>query len=389
MCAGNANAGGSSIGGGRLFKYSENPWWLENTAEVRYCVEVDEAAFGVSRSDLVQHINAAIATWKDAFAYAQDEGDLVEPYGHLRVATQRFVREECSNSTPLRFQFGVLHREQRAFFDDPRNFVGAAIRTEYDLESLESRGFIYVAPVRGALKPDLDTMHTEAWSAGGASALDIVLRHELGHVFGMPHQSSVLSDEIVGGFRMDLMDEHLAETIVTRAMVVQLATDSRVRSDLERRLRPINLFRARIERTIEGCRGNRPVTEYDGLGLPNDAECSRVVVTDNGVDVYAARREGDDYVLFGRLKGWGSGGGALDWAITVNLPKEQRVFTNNLPRTIHGEFREVDVYRSGDYRTLDGKIAFPTIGHMRLLHAPLFIGIREGRVFEFNFGIGF
>ncbi len=196
-------SGGTSSGGGNTITNRNNPWFLENTKEVRYCIEMDEANFGVSESVAAEAIQNSIAYWKKSFAIADNNGyeeGQLEPYGQLRVATQRFVKTDCNENTDLRFQLGILSPDQIEAIGEPREFVGLAFRTEYDPKELKGKGLIYIAPQSGPLRPTSTYFAEKTWETCEGCALREVLKHELGHVFGLQHSN--YGD-------LDLMDERM------------------------------------------------------------------------------------------------------------------------------------------------------------------------------------
>src|SRR5688500_4281523 len=65
--------GGHAQGNGGLMRRDlSNPWFLENTTSVRYCIDIDTQHFGVSIDQASREIRAVIDDWKDAFARAED-----------------------------------------------------------------------------------------------------------------------------------------------------------------------------------------------------------------------------------------------------------------------------------------------------------------------------
>ncbi len=193
-----ALAGGWIGGGGELLEDSMNPWFvqagrLEASAQVvRYCIEADEQNFGVPLDSLRLHVKVALDYWADEFAEAYLPVNGPGNTNAVFVGKEMFVpMPTCDDSTPIHFQFGVLTAEQQQEFKakdlDPRRFVALAARTEYDPKTLRSKGFIYLAPARGPLAMSTPDLQEDPWMANGQSRLYAVLRHELGHVFGIQH----------------------------------------------------------------------------------------------------------------------------------------------------------------------------------------------------------
>lgn len=179
-----ANAGWSS-GGGELIRDARNPWWLSNTLKVQYCILADEQNMGISVEIMRGHVKTALDYWKKQFAKAPNFGEKV------KVATQEFTEVACNKDIEFKFQFGVLDAEQFKMIPEPTRFVGLTIRTEYDKVNLAAKGFIYIAPQSGPLKLDLTGLVEKPWSENNGGRLLPILIHELGHVFGLSHQSTV------------------------------------------------------------------------------------------------------------------------------------------------------------------------------------------------------
>ncbi len=179
-------AGGWVSGGGELLSDAQNPWWVKNTTEVRYCVEMDAANFGVGEARARHLISRAFRFWKNQFSkvtYADFAGE------HGGIATQAFIETDCDSSVDLKFQLGTLSAEQIEKISDIGRFIGLSVRTAYDSARLHGRGFIYIAPQSGPLRPTSDRLLPAYWSRDSHMRFYLTLVHELGHVFGLPHMS--------------------------------------------------------------------------------------------------------------------------------------------------------------------------------------------------------
>jgi hypothetical protein len=181
-----------------------NPWFFQrgDTAVARpakYCVAIDEAHFGVTRRHAETHVASVLKYWFDELTSAYVPTSM--PYGAIYVGYEHFVPARCDDEdVVLRFQLGELTPEQRSTFDemrqDPTRFVAVAVRTQYDPVTMQGRGFIYVSPPRGPLAMQSQTMIDDPWARDDQQRLDWVLRHELGHVFGVQHNGS--HEELMG-----------------------------------------------------------------------------------------------------------------------------------------------------------------------------------------------
>lgn len=180
-------------GGGHVIGYESNPWFLGNTHSVRYCIDLNEAEFGISKAAAEGAVARAIGLWLKALQTASYPAAIDDKKEVLILGTQTFAKKSCANDDiDVRFQLGTLTAEQRTFLVEPTQFVAAAVQTSYDTKKMRGRGFIYVAPERGALRPNLNTTNppNAFWKINDGINLDMTLIHELGHVFGLQHTSS-------------------------------------------------------------------------------------------------------------------------------------------------------------------------------------------------------
>lgn len=187
----NTLAGGWVSGGGEFITDQHNPWFLENTKTVKYCVDIDEKNFGLSRIEVEAAVLDAINYWKSQLAKVES-WTKVKNFS-LKLGTQDYMKTTCNDSPDIKFQFGVLSSEQIAKIPEARKYVGFAIRTEYDPVNMKGAGFIYIAPEKGPLSLEFkSTDNKTPWSGpNGTYRLQTVLVHELGHTFGIPHNRDV------------------------------------------------------------------------------------------------------------------------------------------------------------------------------------------------------
>ena len=140
--------GGMTGGGGGLVLDRNNPWFMQNTKDVKYCVEVSTDQFSAT-GDLVQKsIDGAIRYWNEEYASAVIPvfDTRIEP---VRIAAQEFKKVGCGDSPDLVLQFGVMHPGQEKDIPHSEEFAGATIRTKYDPVNMKGAGYIYISPDRG------------------------------------------------------------------------------------------------------------------------------------------------------------------------------------------------------------------------------------------------
>ncbi len=204
--------GGMDSGGGALLKDSQNPWFVQNIKSVSYCIEADYSTFRYSEEELDHLIQSAFRFWKTEFAASRKTTD-------FEVATQNFIKVNCSDEVDLRFQFGVLSQQQlKRHGNDPREFVSYAALTKYDRVNLKGRGYIYVSSDNGDLKFRGDNYREDIWHLKKGGYLFFALAHELGHVFGVKHLEQSL-----------LMSADALEKMITKPKTWKMADNMKLR----------------------------------------------------------------------------------------------------------------------------------------------------------------
>lgn len=219
---------GGWTGSGEIYEDRLNPWFMtiadtaknQNPRELRsflnYCIRVDKENFGISESEIRAHIENAFEFWQQEFLRA----DIPVNSGGYKIYVGRdtpVYRATCTEDTHIRFLFGVFeNEEQKKFLDDlggASSFAGIAVRTSYTLEqgSLVGRGYIYFSPEQGPNALRGEHLIPKHWSSDSQRRFALVLRHELGHVFGIAHTGS----------ENELMGAEFPERMV-KATVVQL-----------------------------------------------------------------------------------------------------------------------------------------------------------------------
>ena len=349
--------GGWASGGGKIHRDSMNPWFLQNVKTVYYCIDIDEANFGVTHEVASKAIKWAFEQWEKGFAIAEDDyysdGETLEPYGQLRIATQRFFEMSCElhMDFDLRFQLGTLTPQQMAVFDDPHDYVGVAFREKYDLERLRGRGFVYLAPTNGPLKPNLENLHPYAWSKHDNFALKHVLLHELGHIFGFAHR------------KQSVMDEMIPELIVNKGYLDFLNGENL--SWMHHYLSTQRLFGFGTSWTQQGCGERNPIGDFAIFGLNyNDHKegCAIVKLHDKRLQILWADDANAPYKPLAQADFFGAASHSSP-AIGLYLPPEQKIFTKIpdefLDNRIYGEHQNDSLEFTGNLKVLRTSQTFP------------------------------
>ncbi|MGE0174359.1 MAG: matrixin family metalloprotease [Oligoflexales bacterium] len=255
-------AGGMDSGGGELLKSSINPWYIENTEKVTYCIEVNSQWFDYDADKLDGFFRAAVDYWKNEF----------RPFlANFIVASQEFVRIDCNKAPDVKVQFGIVHPEQAVALSQPTEYVAAAIRTEYDEVNLRGKGFIYISPDRGPLRYKGEQYQDGVWSFGEGGRLYRVLLHELGHVFGLQHEGEFYQLMSAG------YPEHLVE------MENRPGTETGLGDQKE-------YFRFDMEATRAYC--GKQVADHSRRFLGITKECVRVVFFSDRFEILEKNQTG-------------------------------------------------------------------------------------------------
>lgn len=134
-------------------------------------------------------IQKSVTYWRTEFSQVQISqlpGPLNQSLPKFQVIPEQWIfQERCDDETDIRFQFGVLSENQKKMMDDPRDYLGIAVRTHYDRQAMKAKGFVYFSPASGPLKFNADTLHADPWQLGSGHLLSTAIVHELGHVFGI------------------------------------------------------------------------------------------------------------------------------------------------------------------------------------------------------------
>ena len=222
--------GGWGSSGGELINDLYNPWWIKNTTEVKYCIEIDQDTISAKPVKIKYIIKKAFEYWKNEFSKdipLADPPELFEDFfkkvgtdynykdgsnklfHELKVGTQHFNFQECEGNEDLVFKFGYgsLSDQDINYINDPKKFVALSVRTSYDKKLLKGKGFVFVSSDIGPNKfSGNNDLIEKPWRFD--SLLFLVVLHELGHVFGLPHEGSQ--------HQPNLMTEFYPELLITK-----------------------------------------------------------------------------------------------------------------------------------------------------------------------------
>jgi len=182
-------AGGIDSGGGSIPNATDGAAWFleesENPKTIDACLDL-ASNFGMSKKEVEATIDWAFKEWSDYVVKKNVNSNAVRPAQtpkDFRPATKLNL-SSCTSNTDLRF---VIGKDPNAQFKVSRNQLGLAHRDSYDLNSLWGKGYVWVSEEK-----DLSKEQVLIWSK---KKLQIILLHELGHVFGVPHFSNTAMSE--------------------------------------------------------------------------------------------------------------------------------------------------------------------------------------------------
>lgn len=320
--------GGMDSGGAGLYGSDHNPWFLENTPGITYCLDSDPAVFHQSLSVVDQMIKEAFDDWRTVFESSERAEPVEVPgFGTLRIATQKLNRVDCKDpEVDLRFQLGILSEEQKKQIGDDHQWIGAAYRTDYDEKSLRGKGFIYIAADAGPERPTSGELINNVWQFCDGCLLRRTLVHELGHVFGLGHV----------GNAGDIMSEGHLQKVTSVKWAIPNLSQSKGVSNFNTQSRLGSYLRTQNTFAVQDCevlkQANGKWREI--FGLKSDTRCLFAMSSAKmqGVSFGSGLELGDSspmkFTRFLEMKCEKSGKNELGW---LYLPPTQEVFFKQNP----------------------------------------------------------
>ena len=191
-----ARAGGIGDGGGEQITAEANPWRL-GPAPIEYCIE-RSSDFPQSKQELSVLVAEVFHDWEIFFHKYHMDGFFQHNAPNMPPLTLPLSAHElnfCSDKrSQIRFEFGVMNTEMRAYKAQYADRVlGFARRTNYDNRVFLGSDVVWIAP-QNFYEEHTGTMINRFPDWTWRASLKHQLLHEVGHVFGMQHNSTWVMD---------------------------------------------------------------------------------------------------------------------------------------------------------------------------------------------------
>ena len=199
---------GNWVSGGGSKQFHGEPWYLQNSTDVYYCLNVSDN-FGLTPQRANELFGEAIQFWREQLSGLKTfvaKGIGGEGDKGYRVATQKFHQVTCSDpKLQLTLYLGALPdpKLRKKYLPKSREYVAALVRTEFDQEQHRSKGFLFVH--HDKWQEHDPWFERLAWSALEGKLLKQVFIHELGHLFGLQHEHPSFDTHIMSSTYLQSM----------------------------------------------------------------------------------------------------------------------------------------------------------------------------------------
>ena len=250
-------------GGGLIYGVKANPWFLVGQSSPTWCLAIDPTNFGIGPDAAAIQIEKSLSEWES-------------------VSKIKFRKSECTNETDLRFLLGKIDPQDKshlaaagfAQINSLKETAAVTIQTNYDASAMRGRGFIYVAPEAGPLAIAGANVADKPWQRLDGKLFQLVIAHELGHVFGLQHNAE--GDGLMGSRTLEYMMDGNSVAAIESDLSARAAFDERLAN-----MQPASLVKFADVSEFERC---------------TTKECTKVVITKNGptsmlIDIWRAPSE--------------------------------------------------------------------------------------------------
>ncbi len=199
FAAGKSGKGGIGDGGGDQITSEANPWRI-GPAPIKFCIERADD-FPQSKETLSLIVTEAFRNWQNFFLkHHMNENFLGYSNDLPKAGLPIYAYEDPTCNDPenqVRFEFGVMNAEIQSYLARyPERTIGFAHRTNYNIKTFQGGGVVWIAP-HNSFQENTGPIETVFPDWTWTDSLAHQVLHEIGHVYGMPHNSTWVMDENV------------------------------------------------------------------------------------------------------------------------------------------------------------------------------------------------